>query len=318
MDLEAELLKTMNKDDLEVEVKQKINSFHGFLTRDVALRLIAREKGIIKERSYSLGEIPSGEKKITFTAIVKKLWPVATYSSGKQSRVIEVSDNSGSKPLIFWNKDIELTKNFRIGDEIAVKGAYEKNNELHIGYGGKVEVVKKAPLTPLAELADGENVHVRGIIDSIEGYDSFVKGIQTVRAFAFLVSDGENKKRAVILEEPERGEMLKDGYEVLIENASVETGNIELGAGSKILARDTKNMLIGKIKSIEGNDQGIKVNIGGRDAAFDRENALKFMDASVADDIGLSTVLALKKESLLNKGIAFKIQEKDGQIVIRR
>ena len=45
MDLEAELLKSLPKEELESQITERIKSFQGLLTRDVALRLIAKEKG---------------------------------------------------------------------------------------------------------------------------------------------------------------------------------------------------------------------------------------------------------------------------------
>ena len=49
MDVEAELLDSMEKEELETQIKQRIASFHGFLTREVALRLIAKEKHRIEK-----------------------------------------------------------------------------------------------------------------------------------------------------------------------------------------------------------------------------------------------------------------------------
>jgi hypothetical protein len=51
MDLEAELRKEISEDQLELQIAQKIESFHGFLTKDVAIRLIAKENGLLKEKA---------------------------------------------------------------------------------------------------------------------------------------------------------------------------------------------------------------------------------------------------------------------------
>ena len=319
MDVEAELLKSMEKERLEEEIRQKIESFHGLLTREVAMRLIAKEKGLLKEeeKSYKLSEIPKRARKLSFTASVKKIWPVATYSSGKRSRVIGVKDETGEMPLVLWNEDVELTKGLHSRDKINVKGAYEKNGELHLGYSGSIDVAGRAPFPELSALQDGEVAHVRGFVSAVEGIDRFVSGTETSQAFSFLISDGKTERRCVMWGDPSRGERLKDGDEVVIEDALVNKGNIEVSSTARILVRRPKDMLLGHITKLECKDETLFTEVEGKAVTLDRENALLFMGVEAADDIALSTVVALKKDTLLNNKIALKIEEKKGQIVIR-
>ena len=51
------------------------------------------------------------------------------------------------------------------------------------------------------------------------------------------------------------------------------------------------------------------VEVNGRELQLDRGNALKFLGVEIADDIDLCTVVSLKKDSLLNKRIAVKIDD---------
>ena len=308
MDLEGDLKKLVGEDELELQIRQKINAFHGFLTRDVALRLIAKERGLLKheEKSYELAKIPKNGKKISFTARVKKVWPKASYGSGKTSRVIELEDESGTAPLVLWNEDTDLANALRLKDLIHVKGAYERNGELHFGYSGKLEVAEREPFTELGKIAEGQMVHVRGSITKIEGYDAFVHGMNTSKAFSFILSDG-TEKRVIIWENQERGENLKEGDEVIIEGGLVNKGNIELSSDARILSR--RNMLIGELKKFECSENKVMVEVNGRELQLDRKNALKFLGVEVADDIDLCTVVSLKKDSLLNKRIAVKIDD---------
>ncbi|NYZ74183.1 hypothetical protein H0O00_03505 [Candidatus Micrarchaeota archaeon] len=321
MDAEAELLKTMTADELEAALSAKIESFHGLLTREVALRLIAKEKGMLKEeeRDYRLADIPKGARRFGFSAAVKKVWPMATYSSGKRSRVVEVVDESagGGKPLVLWNDDVELAKSLRSKDEIRVKGAYERGGELHLGYGGMLEVTRKAAFSSLAELNDGETVHLRGAVSAIEGYDSFIRDGKKIRGFSFMLSDGRNERRCLVVDGTARAERLKVGDEALIEGANVSNGNIEIGASTRLLMRRAGEMLLGEIKELRCEDETLKADVGGREVTLGRESALRFLGVGVAGDIALATVVGLKKESLLNTRIAVKIEEKDGQILVR-
>jgi hypothetical protein len=311
MDLEEELLKNISSDELELQIAQKIESFHGFLTREVAVRLIARENGLLKEKEkeYRLSEIPKGERKVSFKAEVKKVWPVAEYSSGKKSRVVEVHDGT-TVPLILWNDDVKLASKLRSRDRIEVKGAYEKNGELHLSYSGKLKRVEEAEFTPLKELAEGEYVHVRGRITRIEGFDAFVHGMNTSKAFSFMMSDGETERRIIIWEESARGEKLKEGDEVLIEDGLVNNSNIDLSSDARILSR--RNMVIGKVKKLECEDEMLHVDISGKEMVLERRNAMKVLGVEVAEDISLTTVVALKKDNIINNRIALRVE--NGQV----
>jgi hypothetical protein len=308
MDIEAKLLEIINSDDLEIQIKQKILSFHGFLTRDVALRLIAKENGLLKEKEkiYKLSEIPKGEKKISFTAKIKRIWPVATYSSGKQSRVIEVEDDTGSKPLILWNDDVKLAKGLRSKDQLEVKGAYERNGELNFSYSGKLKVTEAAPFTKLDELKNGENVHIRGKISKIEGFDAFVHGTNTSKAFSFMINDETTERRVIIWENTERGELLKEEDEVLIEDGLVNNDNIDLSSDARIFAR--RNMVIGNLTKLDCDGKVLVAAIGEQELTLERGNALRLLGVEVSNDILLSTVVMLKKDELLNNRIALKVE----------
>jgi hypothetical protein len=319
MDLEEELLKSTSKDELELQVSEKIDSFHGFLTREVAIRLIAKEKGLLKieEKACKLAEIPKGEKRISFNAKVRRVWPVATYSSGKKSRVVEVEDETGAKPLVLWNQDVELASKLRAHDGISVRGSYEKNGELHLGYSGSLEVVDKAAFSDLEALAEGETVHLRGVVSRVEGYDGFVRGARTIQGFAFIVSDGKNERRCILFEGLERSERIRPEDEIIIESAGIRNGNVEIGEHCRILTRRSREMLLGEITALECAGDALSVRVGEKEALLERESALRLMGVEAAPDIALSTVVSLKKESLLNSRIALRIELKDGKTVLR-
>lgn len=319
MDVEAELLKSMQKEELEQGIAAKIDSFHGLLTREAAIRLIAKEKGLLKreERSFRLGEIPKGEKRVRFRARVKKVWPVADYASGKRSRVVEVEDGTGSMPLVLWNQDVELADALRSKDELEVRGAYERNGELHLGYSGSLKVTSKAEFSPLDGLEDGQSVHLRGFVAKVEGQDSFVKGTGTVQGFSFILSDGGIERRCVILGGLERAGKLEEGDEVIIENGTVRNGNVEIDADARMLSRRAKDMLIGELSMLECDGDRLLAKVGEKQVALDRANGLRFLGVQAADDIELCTVVDLKKDALINSRMAVRVEQEEGQIIIR-
>ena len=306
MDIEAELLKTVPAHELEGLIGERICSFHGLLTREVALRLIAKEKGLLKaeDKRYRLADIPKGEKRVSFTAGVRAVWPIAAYQSGRRSRVIEVGDETGQKPLVLWNDDVSLANGLRTRDEISVRGAYEKNGELHLGYSGTFIVTAKAAFSELSSLSVDGSAHIRGFVSSVEGMDTFVRDGKTARGFSFMISDGSSERRCVMYG---KAANIEAGDEIIIEDAHIRKGDIEILPETRILSRRAKDMLIGEVGSLDCEGAGIVVDVGGKKAGFGRAGALRFLGVDAADDISISTVVALKKDSLINRRIAFKI-----------
>ena len=326
MDLEAELLKSIPKEELDALLAERIKSFHGLLTRDVALRLIGKEKGLLKpeeEKEFSLGKIPRGAKKVMFRASVSRIWPVATYASGKRSRVIEVSAEGTTMPLVLWNEDTDLGKGIRLKDEIIVKGSYESNGEMHLGYSGRIEVSKHATFSELSNLIEGEKAHVRGFVSKVSGYGPFTRAagaktgsVKSGRAFIFTLSDGKSERQCIVHEGAERAANLHEGDELILEGADVSEGKLLLGESSRMHMRRAREMLIGEIRMLDCVGEKLIAKVGERTLDLDRQNALRLMGVDAADDIALSTVVSLKKHALVNTLIAIKAREKDGQIVI--
>jgi hypothetical protein len=309
MDIEAELRKSMPEEELERGIKEKIKSFHGLLTREVAIRLIAKEKGLMKEeeKEFKIAEIPKGGRKICFRGEVRKIWPAAIYSSGKKSRVVEVSDETGWKPLVLWNDDTKIGDRLRLGDGIMVRGAYEKGGEIGLSYSGTLEVEKRAGFSPLAALREGESAHVRGTVHSIEGTDTFIRGKTPAWGFAFRISDGESERRCIIIEGLDRAQRIRKGDDIRIESATLDNGNLYLDSGSRIMVRRVQGRISGNVTSLESEGERLVLHVDGKAIELGRDKALLALGVNAAPDIMLSTVVALKKDKLLNSRITVKV-----------
>jgi len=310
MDLESELLKNTSKEEIEASIDEKIKSFHGLLTREVAIRLIAKEKGLLKEeeREYKLADIPKNQKKLAFRAEVRRIWPVASYSSGKRSRVVEIGEGSIMMPLILWNDDVELARGLRLKDEIMVKGAYESGGELHLGYSGSIEVSKRADFSSLGALPESGRVHVRGFVTAVLGTDDApADGKGAIRrAFVFSISDGTNETKCAAWEGSDRAATLRAGDEVMLEGAEASGGMLLIDSSTRFRVR-RKEMLVGEVKRLECEGDVLVADIGGKELRLEREKALRLLGAQVAPDISLSTVVELKKDAMMNKRVALRI-----------
>ncbi|MFH1393397.1 MAG: hypothetical protein ABII71_03865 [Candidatus Micrarchaeota archaeon] len=321
MDLESSLLGLLGRQELEDEIASRIEKFHGLLTREVAIRLIAKEKGLLNKDDgpVKVSGIEKGQRKITVCADVRRVWPIATYSSGKRSRVVDIEDESGVMPLILWNEDAERGKSLRKGDRITVLGAYERGGELHLGHSGDIRLDERSGFTDLGELESGKYVHVRGVVTRTEGWDRFIRGCAPTRkGYSFFITDGKREIRCVIWEGVERGAGISAGDEIILENALANGGEVGISNEGRILSRRREGMLLGAIERIECRNGELLVTVGGKHAVLDRKNALKFLDVEVADDIPLETVATLKKDSMLNSSVALKAKEKDGHLLIER
>lgn len=257
-----ELLKSMGKDGLEEEVNKRISSFNGLLTRDIAMKMIAREKGIYKTNP-SAGSDFIGS---TFTAVIRRILPEENYNSGKKSRAMEIQDSvpdGKTHVLRLWNGDVLLFAKLRVGDEIAIRGAYEKNGVLNLGYSGKVSISKSAPFAKIADLqsiAESPAVSVRGTVISLNpGIFEISDGVCSITVF------GNTQTLAV-------GDM------VILENASADSGNLRLSGNSRLLVKKQKSA--GTVMS--------------------RKEALESIGVKVADGISIETIVNLKKSSLSN------------------
>jgi hypothetical protein len=318
MDYEELILKTLSAEQLEESVATKIAAFHGLLTREVALKLIAKEKGLLpdEEKNIKISEIEKGARKISLQASIKKIWPIVQYKSGKKSRVIELEDETGSIAVVLWNDDTGLGNTLRSKDQVLLKGAYERNEELHLGHSGTIEIKEKAAFSDLSALSADEYAHVRGYISRIDGFDKYVDERAAKFGFSFYVSDGVKDVQVIIWGKPGRGSNLAQGDEIIIENALEKNGRLELSDEARILTRRKEKMLLGKLEEMSEEDGSLKVKVDGKEVKFDRENGLKFMKVDLASDIMMRTALKLKKEFLINQNIAIRIKETEKGTVV--
>lgn len=316
MELEKSLLESMSKEELETQLADKIKQFHGLLTKEVALKLVAKDKGLLKEtkKPKKINKLKPGDRMITLHAQIRMIWPTMTYRSGKRSKVVELEDETGRIPLVLWNDDVKPAELFRSRDKVTLEGAYVKGNELFMGYSGKLDVVDPASFTSLESLEDGRHLHFRGVISGVEGYSH----IPDRKVFSFNITDTQTEIKCTIWDIPERGENIKTGDEVILENTSVRDKNIFIGKDGRILLRRSSNMLLGTLQTMDLLNKKLTVKVGEKTVNLDRENALRFMDVSPADDIALSTIVTLKKERMLNTNIAVKIQKTNNGITIQR
>lgn len=305
--LEKSLLDVLSPEQLESEIKNRVSDFQGLLTREAAMRLIAKEKGIIKEKKQKtkISEITKGSGRIYLDAQVANVGKTTVYPSGTKARRIKIRDPSGNSVLVLWNDDCDIGGRLRTGDRVRLSNAYEKGGEIHLGYYGSFEITERAPMVKLHKLKEKQKANVRGFVKSVGGKDRFVKGNSVLPGFSFFISDGESDVHCVIWENLSRGDRIEEGDEVIIENALVSEGELSVYNDSRLLLRK-KNRKSGKLEDMECRDGKLVLKINGEERILEREKALSFLGVSVSEDVELRTVVNLKKDSMVNNIVSLK------------
>ena len=311
------LLETiLSKEQIEEQIEKKISDFHGLLTREVAVKLIAKEHGLLKDKEqfFKIKDIKPGTRKINVIAKIGRINKEVIHTSGKRSRGMLIKDDTGGISLTLWNDDLAFFKKLKVGDELLVKNAYEKFNSLSLGYNGTLEITLHSPFTSLSDAENGNYVHVKEFISKIEGKKSYEKDRQKKTLFSFIIKDvnnEKNEKRCVIWENVERGEKLETGDEVIIENAFVRNNELHINENTRLLVKKHRNLVSGTLDAIECNDETVSLSIGKNELKLDRDNALKFFGLQVKEDVSLATIANLKKSSMLNKSIYVRGKKDD-------
>ncbi len=160
-----------------------------------------------------------------------------------------------------------------------------------------MNILEEAKLTPLALLEEGR-VSLKGVVDSVDGK------MQTRRGefFVFYISDGEKKVKCIIVEGIDRGEKIKPGEELLIQNASYKNDAIWMNSKTRVLVKRKIAKGIVDDMFIENGKLVVVFKENGK-RVLERKEALRFLEAGVADDIELETILNLKREYIIGKEV---------------
>lgn len=313
MDVYATLESTLGKEKVEEEIGKKLTDFHGLLTREVALKLIAKEHGLIKEEMVKINEIKPGMKRVILNGTISQIHKIVEYTFGKKCRTMTIKDETGTTTLTVWNDDVDIFSKLKVGDEIGVKNAYERLGSLNLGYNGSVEILKSAPYTKCDTLPENAPVNIRAFISHIQGTREYEKNGVKKQYYIFTVSDKTTEVRCIVWENLERTQKLAIGDEVIIQNATAKKNELHINANSRILARKLAHLISGKITEIGVKSNKLFLKIGDTELLFSREHALTFFGVTMHTDIDLETLIALKKESLLNTVQHIRCKEENGE-----
>ena len=255
--------------ELEAELERKQAEFSGLLTRQGALELVAREKGVAverKAREVKFSKLAQTSPTDGNANVRARVWHVfsakyftkKTVYGDKQGKVrnIIVKDSSGDATLVLWGKDADWPQQVKLkrNTVLEVAGANVKTGasglELHSGLSTRISLsneqeglpVYEKKVTPPQALASGAlDVDVNGRVVTIGRKSEFQRVKKTGEVEKGYVCDcvlqNEGKNFRLVAWDANCAalEGLKQGDDVSVEGASVKASRdgkeLEIHAG---------------------------------------------------------------------------------------
>ena len=288
---------------LEGKVKEKIVAFGGLLTREAAVRLLCQENGISTEKRLALSEARSSRLPFSFSARVDRVFPIQQFPGGTSCTVrLHVSDKSGEATLVLWNEQAKQSGGFLAGDAIECSGAYFRSGEISIGRRGSISRSGASGAVQVGRLAPGI-CNVEGTVGKVEGPRAYKdrKSGADMAMHSFMLQSGGKSVRVVAWSYPKEAVLVREGEDVVLENADFRGGELHLNAFSRIVKHGGE----GKAGIFSG------MEIAGGDATFSigpEKFQLTLQEALAVLGIGIvpsgvdaSTLLSIKARALEGK-----------------
>ena len=292
---------------LEMQVKGKIDSFGGLLSREAAILLLCQENGISTEKKLLLSEALASLLPFSFSARVDRIFPVQQFPGGSMRTVrLHVSDKSGSATLVLWNEQAKLVEGGVLaGDEVECSGAYARAGEIAIGRHGKIARAGKSRALDMAALKEGI-CNVEGSVEKVEGARTYLDrktGVERTM-HPFSICNGGKCVRVVAWSLPDGANLPRQGETVVLENAAFRNGELHLNAFSRIVAPSGHGAghKAGKFlgAAIDGGEAVISV--GAEKFRMPVDGALALLNVhAVPQGVGADALLSIKSSALVGQ-----------------
>ncbi|MBC7113738.1 MAG: hypothetical protein H5T34_07005 [Candidatus Methanomethyliales bacterium] len=160
-DLFSKILKAgkVTESELKELVENKKKNLGYLITDDVAIRLVARDLGLMTStdlqfnRDLKIEDLVPSMRNVSMTVIVDRVLTVKEFKRkdgrvGKIGRVI-VKDDTGNSILVLWDDKTDSVHELKTGTRIMIRSGYTKMGlngflEIHLGEKGRIDIVEKA------------------------------------------------------------------------------------------------------------------------------------------------------------------------------
>ncbi|MFP4522944.1 MAG: DUF2240 family protein [Candidatus Nanoarchaeia archaeon] len=179
----------LSKEEVESQIKSKMDSLGGLISEDGAAHIIANELGLnvttTPVSETNLGKVTPGMRNVTVVVKVLKVYEVRTFGNDGQGRVgsIFVGDETGFMRVTFWNDKTKYIEHINEGDVLEIQHAYTKENngrtELHMGNASHCVVNPQGKSVTVKERQDKPSAEKKQIA-ALSDEDSFVNITATI------------------------------------------------------------------------------------------------------------------------------------------
>ncbi len=234
---------------LDKKIKEKQDEFAGLITEYGAAYSIARELGILVDKPteyHKINELENGMSGVNVIArVVRVSNPRRFEKDGRTGRVVNlvVRDDTGEKRLVLWHKDVDLVEKGVISKNsiLCIKNGYVKDDEIHVGMFGTVEVLEEYPGIPEVEehitriyeiTGPMEEINTFGRVVRVFPVKEFERSGRTLRVKSAVLFDG--KEIRLVLWDSCADTPLVPGEVVKVEGGYVVDNNgvLEIHVGS--------------------------------------------------------------------------------------
>ncbi len=299
MDYYSNLLSLISEKELNEKIKLKIKEFHGYISKEAAINLIAKEFNIYKKdlKIFKIKDILPEQKEISIKGKAVSIGKKITYLSGKSSRELVISDETGSVPVIFWEQNVELLNKIRLNDILLINNLSERFGRLNFGYKSNLIITEKSEFSDFASLNDGKTYSLIGVISKINENNKM----------EFSITDGKNTLLVKIQKVDAENFDIRAGDGIILENVFFKNFSIFIFPKSRILIKKNRNFISGKINLISLEGDKLVVVLDDKQIYFEDENIYSFLNVKKSQNIPLETLINIKKDFYLKKYIMIKV-----------
>lgn len=265
--LKSLLLQKLSDEELAVQVKDLQKKFHGFLSEEGAVNLIASRYGLsAKAKPVELTKIRDFRVggTVSFNCVLlSALAPRRFEVNGRKGFVANatVADETGQATLVFWNKDAFTSLNFERNSFLLVKNAFVKQEgEAHsrlvteVLAGGEDDAFPKSGVRGLKvnDCIGLVNFDVYGrVLEKSSVREFTAKGKPGLLVKALLADESGQRGAVFWNSNAEQFNRLSVGDVVKIEGAYEKDGEIHAGKDARVLksgkAMESTDLLYAKM-----------------------------------------------------------------------
>ncbi len=303
------LLNMFSEEDLDKKINEKIAEFGGFLTREAAITLLWKEAGG-KSQPTTIAEIKSNphNDNVNLKARVKSIGALRTFETGTKLKKVVLEDETGEITLNLWNEDLNQAKTLGIGDVVLLSNTYIKNQEINLGYRGKIEILEKPNDKKLNQLKEPlKQCNIEGVVAKIR---------HEQKRSILLLKDESASIELAIWNDP-RALKLSEGAYVRFENVRFDGTSCHVNQSSRILVKRKIEGIEGVLTDLVWRGDKAEVKINDETFTFSKEETEALLNIHVKPGIKMETIIELKKRYLIGKDVFLTIQNQKPILIIR-